>query len=150
MAYIDQPFQTKEVAAFLGQVRKQGTPLRVDSDTETYYLLTATQLQELLLSVLADRVDVANFADDESFSLADFGLTEDDVAAYEAAQARQRAALHIEQQQLPDPELIRRLDALPHFAQLFPKRAAAEREELLRELETAMLVSLQSSIANHP
>lgn len=96
MAYIDQPLQTKEVTAFLGQVREQGTPLRVDSDTETYYLLTATQLQELLFSALADRVDNANFADDESFGLADFGLTENDVAAYEATQARQRAALHAE------------------------------------------------------
>lgn len=146
MAYFDQSYQTKEVADFLVQVRKQGTPLRVESENETYYLLTANQLQQLLLSTLADNPDAADFSDTHTFTPEEFGLTEAAIAAYEANQQKQRAALPLHRQQPPDPELIRRLDTLPRLERLFPQRAAAEREALLRELEIAMLNRLQSLI----
>jgi len=146
MAQFDQPYQTKEVADFLVQAREQGTPLRVESETETYYLLTATQLQQLLLSALADNPDNADFAENHAFTPEEFGLTEADIAAYEATQQKQRAALPLHRQQPPDPELIRRLDALPRLERLFPQRAVAEREALLRELEVAMLNRLQALI----
>lgn len=146
MAHVDQPYQTKEVAQFLVQVREQGTPLRVDSDTETYYVLTATQLQQLLFAAFADDAADSDFAADYSFTPADFGLTEADIAAYEAKQQQQRAALNLQKQQAPAPELIRRLEALPRLERLFPKRAATERTELLRELETVMLANLRAAL----
>jgi hypothetical protein len=136
-----QPSQTKAVADFLVQVRHQGTPLRVDSDTETYYVLTATQLQHLLEAAIVDNM-ATDLPNDHAFSLDDFGLTEADVVAYEAEQERQRSALNRHQQRPLHPALIRRLNALPRLEALFPMHAVAEREALLRELETAMLHNL--------
>lgn len=147
MAYVDQPYQTKEVAAFLVQVGERGTPLRVDSDTETYYVLTATQLQQLLISGATDFAAV-DFTNDYSVTPEKLGLTEADIAAYEAKQQQQQAALLLQKQQMPDPELIHRLEALPRLERLFPKRAAAERAELLRELETVMLANLHAILPN--
>ena len=86
-----------------------------------------------------------NFADDTSFTPEEFGLTEADIAAYEAEQKR-RTALNLQKQQVPDSDLIQRLEALPRLEQLFPQRAAAEREELLRELDRAMLNNLRAVI----
>lgn len=87
-----------------------------------------------------------NFADDTSFTPEEFGLTEADIAAYEAEQKRQRTALNLQKQQVPDSDLIQRLEALPRLEQLFPQRAAAEREELLWELDRAMLNNLRAVI----
>lgn len=141
-----QPSPTKAVADFLVQVRHQGTPLRVDSDTETYYVLTATQLQHLVEAAIGDAANRVDLPNEPAFTLEDFGLTEADVAAYEAAQERQRSVLKLQQQRPLQPDIIRRLNALPRLEQLFPMRAAAEREALLRELETAMLNNLRTLI----
>lgn len=145
MAHLHQSYQTKAVADFLIQVRHQGTPLRVDSDTETYYVLTAAQLQQLVEAAIVDNV-ATDLPNDQAFTLADFGLTEDDVVAYEAKQERQRSALNLQKQRPLRPDLIRRLNALPRLEQLFPMRAAAEREALLHELETVMLHNLRTLI----
>ncbi len=105
-----QPSQTKAVADFLVQVRHQGTPLRVDSDTETYYVLTATQLQHLLEAAIVDNM-ATDLPNDHAFSLDDFGLTEADVVAYEAEQERQRSALN--------HQPIRQISLLPAAAATF-------------------------------
>lgn len=148
VVHFDQRYQTKEVTDFLVHVREQGTPLRVDSDTETYYVLTATQLQQLLQATVADSPEDPDLPDNHAFTLEDFGVTEADVAAYEAVQKRQRAVLKRQKQQPLNAAVIRRLEALPRLEQLSPKHAAVEREELLRELETAMLNNLRTLIAD--
>jgi len=147
MAHFDQSHPTKEVADFLVHVREQGTPLRVDSETETYYVLTAAQLVKLLQSEggsPGDDIDVDNIdlATNRSFSLQDFGLTEADLVAYERQQRVQRAAVNSQKQHPLRADLKQRLDALPALERLSPQRAAQEREQLLEELEAAMLNNL--------
>ncbi len=123
----------------LTQLESQQTPLRIQGHQQSYYVLTVDQLLALMQPP-------QNFEDDTSFTPEEFGLTEADIAAYEANQQKQRAALPLHRQQPPDPELFRRLDALPRLERLFPQRATAEREVLLRELEVAMLNRLQALI----
>lgn len=147
MAYINHLTPAKALEPFFVQIKEHGTPLRVDSETETYYVLTATQLEQLLLSAAVDNVETADSLDEHNFTLEDFGLTEADIAAYEAKQARQRSAFGTQQPRPLSPDVIRRLAALPRLERLFPTHAVAEREELLRELETAMLNNLRAYMA---
>lgn len=157
MAHFDQSHPTKEVADFLVHVREQGTPLRVESETETYYVLTAAQLVKLLQSDAGspgDDLDVADIdiddidlATDRSFSLQDFGLTEADLVAYERQQRVQRAAVNSQKQHPLRADLKQRLDALPALERLSPQRAAQERAQLLEELEAAMLNNLHALLS---
>ncbi|MEZ4661320.1 MAG: hypothetical protein R2911_27535 [Caldilineaceae bacterium] len=147
MVHIDLPLQSKEMADFLVTVQEQGTPLRVDSETETYYVLTAKQLMYLLQSIPDDAAQEYDLVDESSFALEDFGLTEADVAAYEARQQTQKRAINPQHQQPLNANLQRRLEALPKLEKLDPQRAVEERAKLLAELESAMLHNLHAIIS---
>ena len=138
MAYLDQPLQTKEVAVFLRQVRKQGTPLRVDSETETYYLLTVDQLLALMQPP-------QNFEDGTSFTPQDFGLTEDDVTAYLARRHKRQQQLGVTPPTELPADLQQRLDRLRALAAISSAAPPVD-ETTIQALEAAMLHSLETTI----
>ncbi|MCE7987367.1 MAG: hypothetical protein DYG89_39880 [Caldilinea sp. CFX5] len=141
MAQKEQILQTKTVADFLVQVREHGTPLRVADKTETYYVLTATQLFQLLQLPLQDK-GVA--ADELSFTLEEFGLTAADLTAYEAEQQRRQLALDTRKQRPLSTDLRRRLDNFRYAEASLSPTTQKEREQLLAELETVMAENLHA------
>ncbi|MFQ5858871.1 MAG: hypothetical protein ACE5LU_24995 [Anaerolineae bacterium] len=126
----------------LEHIQNRGTPFRIDGATGTYYVLSADQLIALLRAISEDGEPVLSFAPH------DFGLTEADLAAYEARRKARREHINLDTLAPLDPNLEQRLH---HLSQVQHERPlsegeASEREQLLHELETAILDNLQASM----
>jgi hypothetical protein len=131
------------ISDLLVQIKKQGTPIRIDSDMGTYYVLSADELLTLLQ-------DVSSYEDAEvSFTAQDFDLSEADVAAYETRRAQRRAYVDAEAQQPMSANLEQRLHDLRQHEYRRPltKEQIDEREQVLHELEAAMLHNLEAAAA---
>lgn len=74
--------------------------------------------------------------DEFFFMLEEFGLTEDDLAAYKSAQQRQQLALNCPKQQPLSVDLQRRLDRLRQAKAADSPPTQQERDQLLRGLDT--------------
>ena len=114
----------RDVGDLLDQLAHHGTPFRIDGATETYYVLSAAQLLTLLHGMMKDVESVA------SFTPQDFGLTEADLAGYEARRQARRAQI--------DPGLLAPIEAalahcLSQWHQMQHHQPLAEQEN--REIE---------------
>lgn len=143
----DSPSKFRDVDDFLSRIEKQGTPLRIDSPSDTYYVLTAKQLMTLL--------DIASKSENgevvPQLTAEDFGLTEADLAAYQARREARRQRTDVDVLEPIDPDLEQRLDRMNRI-QLVPLERPLsdderrEREKLLNELESAMLKNLKALV----
>ena len=134
------PTSSRDVRDLLAQITEHGTPLRIDDATGTYYVLSAYQLMTLLRS-RPDEVESV-----VSCTPQDFGLTEAEMAAYDAR--------HQSRRQRIDHSVLAPLDAaleqrLRQWQQVQRQRPLSqvqkrEREQLLHELEMAMMRNLQA------
>lgn len=133
---------SKDVRELLVQIQERGTPLRIDGDTGTYYILSADQLMTLLSLIPEDAASVS------SFTPQDFGLTEADLTAYEARRKARREQIDLNVLVPLDPDLEQRLLHLSQIQHQRPLsgKEAHEREQLLHELEAAMLRNLQAVV----
>ncbi len=136
--------QQAEVKALLNQIEEQGTPLRIESESSTYYILSAKQLQMLLKSTEFDEEEVT------TYTPADFGLNNTDVAAYEKSRKTRRTYLGRSEQTPLDKDLVQRLDhMLDHMTEgqnSFSEAGRDKREQLLQELDEAILRNLRIAI----
>lgn len=119
-------------------IQQQGTPLRIDGPTETYYVLSSEQLLSLL-NVAQNQLDA-----DTLFAPEDFGVTQAEIEAYEARrqQRRRYAALHSTQNPLPQ-QLAQRLSSLQAAPLPLTEEQRQEREELLHELDSVILRNIE-------
>ncbi|MFN8446960.1 MAG: hypothetical protein U0175_39565 [Caldilineaceae bacterium] len=145
MAHFNQPIQAETIGGFLLQIREHGTPLRVDSETETYYVLTAAQLKALLATLPTQAKDKVDLDHLTTFSPQDFGLSEADIADYEARQQLRQRAVNVHKQRPLNADLKRRLDAISQQGKI---ASPAERTQLLHELEALMNENLQALLPN--
>jgi hypothetical protein len=132
----------RDVGDLLEQIAQHGTPFRIDSVTATYYVLSAEQLLTLLRGTLEAVASV------ESFTPQDFGLTETDMAGYEARRQVRRAQ--------SDPSMLAPLEVtlaqrLRYWHQVRHPQPLSEQEKreiehLLQELETAMGANVQAVV----
>ena len=134
---------TKDVSDLLAQIEEHGTPLRIDGTTETYYVLSADQLMTLLRVIPEDRDSVS------SVTPQDFGLTEADLTAYEARRKARREQVDLNALAPLDTNLEQRLLYMSRIQrhQSLSEKEAREREQLLHELEAAMLHNLQAVVS---
>ncbi len=130
------------VGDLLIQIEKQGTPFRIDGATETYYVLSADQLMALLRAGAEDGESVL------PFTPRDFGLTETDLAAYQARQKARRERVAFDALTPLDTDLEQRLRRLSHIQHERPlsDKERRGREQLLHELETAIVHNLQAAV----
>jgi hypothetical protein len=134
------PTSSRDVSNLLAQITEHGTPLRIDDATGTYYVLSADQLMTLLRG-RPDEVESV-----VSCTPQDFGLTEAEMAAYDTRRQARRQRI--------DPGVLAPLDAaleqrLRQWQQVQHQQPLSqaqkrEREQLLHELETAMMRNLQA------
>jgi hypothetical protein len=134
------PDTVKDKSDLLAQIEEQGTPFRIDGATKTYYVLSAEQLLVLFRSMVS-----ADIESDLSFTPQDFGLTEADLAAYEARRKTRREIVDFRSLEPLSVELERRLRHLSQVERQQPLTddEVREREQLLHQLEAAMLHNLQ-------
>jgi len=140
---LNRPNSGIEQADLLLEIEAQGTPLRIDGQTETYYVLSASQLRALMGRMLDESAYVDGAT---SFTLDDFGLTEADVDAYNKMQQAQRARVETEMLKPLPTDLAERLAQLTE--QSDGDMNSAQAEQALAELEAAMLTNLQALAAN--
>lgn len=131
------PLLALTVEDLLLQIKERGAPLRIESDADTYYVLRMDQV----VALLEDSLNAASAAND--FMPEDFGLTDADLAAYQARRAARRKAVAAEKHARLDAALVQRLAKLKEQP---PSYSTAEREALLQALETAMLRNLQATL----
>ena len=130
----------KDVSHLLTQIEKSGTPLRIEGTTETYYVLSATQLMALLRS----RPEIDNPIN--SFTPEEFGLTEADLADYTALRQARRARVDSDVLDPLDVDLARRLNQFNDAGrQVLSEEDKRELDQLVQELETVMLRNIQSA-----
>lgn len=133
-----------DVDDLLLQIEKQGTPLRIDGPSDTYYVLTVKQLMALLgiTSESENRETVPQFTPE------DFGLTEADLVAYQARREARRRRVDVDALEPIDPNLEQRLDRINRLRDERPlsEEEHREQEALLQELETAMLRNLETAV----
>ena len=124
----------QSVAELLQQVDVDGAPLRIDSKTNTYYVLSADQLLALLKN---------NHGDEKSpqFTPADFGLSEADITNYQALHRSRSSAIAQNKQAPLSANLRKRLRQSEKNNFRRP-----ESEQLLHELEDEMLRNLESVV----
>lgn len=125
----------------LTEIETQGTPLRIDGQTETYYVLSASQLNAL---INRSQDDSANFEDATNFTPEDFGLTEADLDQHEKTQQVQQQHIASHALKPLSEDLGSRITQQAQST--VPQQNKAERDELLAKLEAAMLTNLQASI----
>lgn len=122
---------TEEVRA---QLASQLTPVRIEDQAQTYYVLSAEQLLALL--------QIAEMSDPtHSFAPADFGLTEEDVTTY--LHRRQQRQQGVDSATAP---LSLKLQAHLETLRMISNRSTATPpidEQTLQTLEQAMLHNLQ-------
>ena len=128
--------QSKPVLDLLTQVKRTGRPVRVEHGTDTFYVLSAEQLVTLLCGPRTE------LDQDDSYHPEDFGLTPEEIAAYEERSAARRAFAATA---VPlDAELQRRLLAFQETQTPYgiSPEGLAEQEVLLSAVEDALLRSL--------
>jgi|307.fasta_scaffold57874_2 hypothetical protein len=134
------PTSSRDVSDLLVQISEHGTPFRIDSATGTYYVLSADQLMTLLRGQLDEGESMA------ASTPQDFGLTEAEMSAYDTR--RQARRQHINRGVLAplDAALEQRLHQWQQVQRQRPLSTAQkrEREQLLHELEMAMMRNLQA------
>jgi hypothetical protein len=136
----------RDVGDLLDQIAHHGTPFRIDGATETYYVLSADQFLTLLRGMIKDVESV------ESFTPQDFGLTEADLAGYEARRQARRAQIDLGMLAPLEAALAHRLRQW-HQVQHHQPLADQEKrevEQLLQELETAMGANVQAVVKKTP
>jgi hypothetical protein len=136
----DSPPPSRGVSALLAQITEHGTPFRIDGATETYYVLTADQLMTLLSGKPQEIGSVA------SYTPQDFGLTEADMSAYDTRRKARRRQIDLGVLVPLNADLEQRLRQLNQVQRQGPLSDAQqrEREQLLRELEMAMMRNLRA------
>ncbi len=139
----NSPATHGNVRDLLIQIEKQGTPFRIDGTTETYYVLSADQLMALLRAGAEEGESVL------PFTPRDFGLTEADLSAYQARQKARRERVAFDALTPLDTDMEQRLRRLGQIQGERPlsDQERREREQLLRELETAIVRNLQAAVA---
>ena len=127
------------------EIEEHGTPLRINGQAETYYVLSAAQLMQLIGQLPADATEPEDIS---SFTPEDFGLTENELTAYEARRTARRQHVDADVQEPIAADLERRLRALSRRTRDNGQSRHDEiaRGQLLQELETAMLETLQAAI----
>lgn len=136
----------RDVGNLLEQIAQHGTPFRIDGATETYYVLSAAQLLTLLRGMSQDVESVASFIPQ------DFGLTEADLAGYEARRQARREQIDLGLLAPLEAALAQRLRRW-HQVQHQPPLSDQEKrevEQLLQELETAMGSNVQAVVKKTP
>ena len=131
--------QFRDVEALLDQIAHHGTPFRIDSASETYYVLSADQLMTLLHGMIEDIDAITPFTPQA------FGLTEAELSAYEAR--RQARREHSDPAMLTplEPALEQRLRQWNQGES--PQSRSDQQqayEQLLHELETVMGCNVQA------
>ncbi len=123
------------------QLQQHDTPLRIENDAETYYVLRVDHLKALL-EMLPPDLD-----NNREFTLQDFGLNAADLKAYQQRRDARRKRLDISQQNRLEDTLLSRLE---QANQSSTPTSAATQEETLRELEAKMLYNLQAALSLSP
>jgi hypothetical protein len=118
----------------LAELENQQTPRRITGPHQTYYVLSAEQLLLLLHRPLG-------VAETSSFTPADFGLTDEAVARYQAERQERLAQMQRAGQQPIELELQQSLAILQSFGP--PNQWTPAHEQTLWALEAAMLHNLQ-------
>ena len=136
----NSPTPSRGVSDLLAQITEHGTPFRIDGATGTYYVLGADQL----ITLLCGRPDEV-----ESVALCtpqDFGLTEADMSAYDTRRKARRKQIDLGVLAPLDADLEQRLRQLQQVQRQRPLSEAQKRarEQLLHELEMAMMRNLQA------
>jgi hypothetical protein len=128
--------QSKPVLDLLTQVKRTGRPVRVEHGADTFYVLSAEQLVTLLGNPRAE------LDQDSSFQPEDFGLTQEELAAYEERSAVRRT--FVATAAPLDTELQRQLLWFQETQAPYgiSPEDLAEQEVLLSAVEDAMLRSL--------
>ena len=121
----------------LTRLESQQTPLRIQGQWHSYYVLTVDQILALM--------QPPHFEDDTTFAPEDFGLSEDDVTTYLARrQERQQKLGATQPTQLP-ADLQQRLDRL--WVMVSGSNNAPRPDvQTMQALEAAMLHSLETTI----
>lgn len=128
----------------LTRLESQQTPLRIQGQQRSYYVLTSEQLLALMQQP-------PHLEDDTTFAPEDFGLTEDDVTAYLARRQDRQQKLGATPPTPPTPptplpaDLQQRLDWLRGMAPV-SNNAFLPDEQTMQALEAAMLHSLETTI----
>ena len=125
----------QSVAELLQQVDVDGAPLRIDSKTNTYYVLSADQLLALLKNSHGDE------RGSPQFTPADFGLSEADITNYQALHRSRSSAIAQNKQTPLSANLRKRLRQSEKNNFRRP-----ESEQLLHELEYEMSRNLESVV----
>src|SRR6266700_1958337 len=128
------PTSSRDVSDLLARIAEHGTPFRIDGATGTYYVLSADQLMTLLRGKPDEVESVA------SCTPQDFGLTEADMSAYDTRRKARRQQIAL------DAALEQRLHQWHQGQRQRPLSEAQKRarEQLLHELEMAMMRNLQA------
>src|SRR5262249_32049947 len=134
------PTFSRNVSDLLAQITEHGTPLRIDSATETYYVLSADQLMTLLRG-RPDEVESVMSCTPQGF-----GLTEAEMAAYDTRRQSRRQRINLGVLAPLDAALEQRLRQWQQGQRQRPlsQTQKREREQLLHELEMAMMRNLQA------
>jgi hypothetical protein len=132
----------RDVGDLLEQIAHHGTPFRIDGATETYYVLSADQLLTLLRGMIEDIDSI------EAFTPQDFGLTDADLAGYEARRQARRAQIEPGMLAPLKAALAQRLRQWHQVQHQQPLSDQEKREigQLLHELETAMGSNIQAVV----
>jgi hypothetical protein len=134
------PTFSRDVSDLLAQIKEHGTPFRIDSATGTYYVLSADQLITLLRGKLDEVESVA------ACTPQDFGLTEAEMSAYDTRRQARRQRIDLGVLAPLDAALEQRLRQWQQVQHQRPLSTVQkrEREQLLHELEMAMMRNLRA------
>jgi len=134
------PTSSRDVSDLLARIAEHGTPFRIDGATGTYYVLSADQLMTLLRGKPDEVESVA------SCTPQDFGLTEADMSAYDTRRKARRQQIDLDGLAPLDAALEQRLHQWHQGQRQRPLSEAQKRarEQLLHELEMAMMRNLQA------
>jgi hypothetical protein len=136
----NSPPPSRDVRDLLAQLTEHGTPFRIDSATGTYYVLSADQLMTLLSGRPEEIESMA------SYTPQDFGLIEADMLAYDTRRKARRKQIDLGVLVPLKADLKQRLRQLNQVQRHRPLSDAQkrEREQLLHELEMAMMRNLRA------
>lgn len=119
----------------LTRLESQQTPLRIQGQQRSYYVLTSEQLLALMQQP-------PHFENDTTFAPEDFGLTEDDVTAYLARRQDRQQKLGVTPPTPLPADLQQRLSRLHAVS----NNTSHPNDQMMQALEAAMLHSLETTI----
>lgn len=124
------------------EIEEQGTPLRIDGNQETYYVLSATQLRALMGRMLEDVNDIDNVT---GFTLEDFGLTKADLNEYYKTHKAQHERVSMADITPLSKDLSDQLSEASGSTSSDGNATDTKDKMILHELEAAMLANLQAA-----